>query len=92
MEREALEKIRQSPPDLVLLDITDAGDGRFSSPERDPPRTRAQNLRVVALTAFAMQGDRESALDAGFDDYITKPVTGAKLKAQLEAAGSPVNN
>jgi CheY-like chemotaxis protein len=39
---------------------------------------------VIALTAFAMQGDREQALEAGFDDYITKPVTVAKLKAQLE--------
>jgi CheY-like chemotaxis protein len=47
-----------------------------------------RNLRVVALTAFAMQGDRERALDAGFDDYITKPVTSAELKAQLNVAVS----
>ena len=45
-----------------------------------------RGLRVVALTAFAMQGDRERALDAGFDDYITKPVSITKLKAQLDAA------
>ena len=89
---EALEKIRQSPPDLVLLDIQMPEMDGFQvlrEIRRDPA---LKNLRVVALTAFAMQGDRESALDAGFDDYITKPVTGAKLKAQLDAAGSPVNN
>jgi CheY-like chemotaxis protein len=43
----------------------------------------------VALTAFAMQGDRERALEAGFDDYLTKPVSVAKLKAQLEPELSP---
>jgi CheY-like chemotaxis protein len=83
---EALQKIRESSPDLVLLDIQmPEMDGYQVLHEirRDPA---LKNLRVVALTAFAMQGDRERALDAGFDDYITKPVTGAKLKAQLDAA------
>jgi CheY-like chemotaxis protein len=48
---------------------------------RDP---ELKDLRVVALTAFAMEGDREKALEAGFDDYITKPVTVSKLKAQID--------
>jgi PAS domain S-box-containing protein len=84
--REALEKIRATRPHLVLLDI--------QMPEMDGYEVLRQirldpslrGLRVVALTAFAMQGDRERALDAGFDDYITKPVSITKLKAQLEAA------
>jgi len=82
----ALQKIRQAPPDLVLLDIQMPGMDGFQvlhEIRRDPA---LKNLRVVALTAFAMQGDRERALDAGFDDYITKPVTSATLKAQLDAA------
>jgi len=53
----------------------------LSEIRRDPA---LRDLRVVALTAFAMQGDRERTLSAGFDDYITKPVTLAQLKEQLD--------
>jgi two-component system cell cycle response regulator DivK len=83
--REALQKIREARPDLVLLDIQmPEMDGYqvLGEIRRDPS---LRNLRVVALTSFAMQGDRERALDAGFDDYITKPVTSTTLKAQLGA-------
>jgi CheY-like chemotaxis protein len=89
--REALQKIREARPDLVLLDIQmPEMDGYQVLDEirRDPS---LRNLRVVALTAFAMEGDREKALDAGFDDYLTKPVTSATLRAQLDAVGSGVN-
>ena len=81
--REALEKILSGKPDLVLLDIQmPVLDGYQVVREirRDPS---LKHLRVVALTAFAMQGDREKALAAGFDDYIAKPVTIEKLKAML---------
>ncbi len=82
--REALQKIRETRPDLVLLDIQmPEMDGYAVLREiRSDPALRG--LRVVALTAFAMQGDRERALEAGFDDYLTKPITVAKLKAQLD--------
>ena len=67
---------------------TNAGDGRLSGFTGDTPRSCPKESPGGRLTAFAMQGDRERAIDAGFDDYITKPVTGAKLKAQLDAVPS----
>ena len=83
--QEALEKIREAPPDLVLLDIQMPGLGGFDVLREIRKDPQLHNLRVVALTAFAMQGDRERALEAGFDDYITKPITLAKLKEQIDA-------
>ncbi len=82
--REALEKIRKMLPDLVLLDIQMPEMDGYAVLHEIRSDPAIQGLRVVALTAFAMQGDRERALEAGFDDYLTKPVTVAKLKEQLE--------
>ena len=82
--REALKKLRETLPDLVLLDIQMPemdGYAVLREIRSDPALKR---LRVVALTAFAMEGDRERAIEAGFDDYLTKPVTVAKLQAQLD--------
>jgi CheY-like chemotaxis protein len=72
--KEALEKIPGDKPDLIFLDI--------SLPEMDGPevlkRLRAEHdlarIPVVALTAHAMVGDRERFMEAGFDDYIPKPI------------------
>ncbi len=68
-----LETLEQERPDLVLMDI--------QLPERDgyallgDIRTSPHaSTRVIALTAHAMTGDRERALAAGFDGYITKPI------------------
>jgi CheY-like chemotaxis protein len=63
-----------APPDLVLLDISLPGMSGLEMVERlraDPVLSR---LPVVALTAHAMAGDRETYLAAGFDGYVTKPI------------------
>lgn len=68
-----LATIEESVPDLVLMDIQLPGKDGFALLREIRGSTHSR-LRVVALTAHAMQGDRERALEAGFDGYITKPI------------------
>ena len=70
---ELLETIVRVEPELVLMDIQLPGKDGFTllSEIRQSPHT---DLRVLALTAHAMSGDRERAMQAGFDGYITKPI------------------
>jgi two-component system cell cycle response regulator DivK len=68
-----LAAVAESRPDLILMDIQLPGrDGLELVREiRGSPHAA---VRVVALTAHAMAGDRERALEAGFDGYIAKPI------------------
>lgn len=68
-----LETIERVLPALVLMDIQLPGRDGFALLE-EIRRSSHRGLRVVALTAHAMSGDRERALQAGFDGYITKPI------------------
>jgi CheY-like chemotaxis protein len=68
-----LETIEQTGPDLVLMDIQLAGKDGFALLEQIR-RSVGSALPVVAVTAHTMSGDRERALQAGFDGYITKPI------------------
>jgi CheY-like chemotaxis protein len=82
--RETLRKVNENPPDLLLLDIQMPhvdGYGVLNALRGD---LRFAELPVVALTAFAMHGDRERALGAGFDGYVTKPVDIAALRVELQ--------
>ena len=71
---EGRERLRQVTPDIVLLDIQIPGGGgeKLLREIREAPALA--RVPVVALTAFAMQGDRERFLSAGFDGYLSKPI------------------
>jgi two-component system cell cycle response regulator DivK len=81
---EALEKAHKRKPDLILLDLQLPGLDGFGviGALRSEPRFSA--TPIVAITASAMQGDREKALQSGFTSYITKPVRLAVLRAEIE--------
>lgn len=80
---DALRQIRANPPDLVLLDLQiPARDGYDVVREvRSDPRLKT--IPVVAVTASAMQGDREKVLAAGFTAYIAKPVSLVQLRHEV---------
>lgn len=78
--------------DLVLLDIQMPVLDGYEVMERMRAHREWSQTPIVALTAYAMRGDREHALRAGFDDYVTKPIdvrvlltTIERLLAQAEA-------
>ena len=78
-----LDAVAKEAPDLILLDIQLPGEDGFNLLERLRSSGRALPP-VVALTAHAMAGDRERALAAGFDGYLTKPIDVATFAATVE--------
>lgn len=71
-----IDTVRQqcAPPDLVLLDIQLPGRDGYALLRDLKTLEGEHRWKVVALTAHAMPGDRDKALAAGFDGYITKPI------------------
>jgi CheY-like chemotaxis protein len=82
--REALEKIIETAPDLVLCDIQMPEQDGYAVIQSLRQDSRFTKLPVIALTAFAMRGDKEKTLAAGFDGHQSKPVEFESLKAEIE--------
>ena len=83
---QALEQLRQNDFDIVLMDCQmPIMDGYECVRQLRLPETNVRNpkIKVIAMTANAMSGDREKCLDAGMDDYITKPIDQAILAEKL---------
>jgi two-component system KDP operon response regulator KdpE len=80
---EAIEKLREFRPDLVLLDANMPGMGGLAACREI--RTGA-NVAIVMLTVRNSEQDKVAALDAGADDYVTKPFSTPELMARIRAA------
>lgn len=84
--QEALEKARKEHPDLVLMDLSlPVMDGWTAAQElKSDPLTAS--IPLLALTAHTLPGDRQRALDAGFNGYISKPINVVHFRAELNKA------
>lgn len=84
--RQALEMLAAEPFDLVLMDCQMPVLDGFAATRllREREADSGRHLPVVALTANAMQGDRERCLAAGMDDYLAKPFSGDEMFAVLQ--------
>lgn len=72
-------------PDLVLMDMNMPELDGWEATRQIVANEATKTVAIVALTAHAMQGDRERALEAGCTDYHTKPIEFPKLLAQIES-------
>ena len=86
---EAIESIERQRYDLVLMDVQmPEMDGLEATRRIVAAMDAAERPRIIAMTANAMQGDREACLEAGMDDYLTKPIRVEALVQALSAVPS----
>ena len=72
-------------PDLILMDLGLPGIDGWEATRRLKAAPATKDIPVIAVSAHAMTGDREKALEAGCDDYDTKPIDFSRLRAKIQA-------
>ena len=76
---EAMRYLRDSKPDLILMDIQLPNVDGLELTRNIKNNPKTADVPIVAVTAYAMKGDRERILEAGCDGYISKPIDTRKL-------------
>ncbi len=85
---DGVEAALSENPDIILMDIGLPGADGYEALKMLRERGLAGHIRVIALSAHAMRGDIRKGRDAGFDDYLTKPIDVDKLVNVLEKAAT----
>jgi CheY-like chemotaxis protein len=86
--KAAVKLARYGPPDLILCDLQMTGMDGYEVMQR--MKTNLPNIPVIAVTAYAMVGDRDRVLAAGFDGYIPKPINPETFVGEIEAFLPPI--
>jgi two-component system cell cycle response regulator DivK len=81
---EGVMKAKDLHPDLILMDIQMPGKDGFEAIMELKQDPETADIIIIALTSFAMKGDRERIMAAGFDDYLAKPIDTRKLPQLIE--------
>jgi CheY-like chemotaxis protein len=84
---QALAKIEETRPDLILLDINMPRMSGYDVLARLRQNRKFSGVPVVAVTAYAMKEDQQKILDAGFNGYLAKPIDTARLVGELRRFG-----
>jgi CheY-like chemotaxis protein len=84
--QEALDAVEHNAYDVILMDVQmPVMDGLTATAHiRQMEQESGAHVHIIAMTAHAMEGDRERVLAAGMDDYLSKPVRAADLAAAIE--------
>lgn len=80
---EGVRKAESEIPDLILMDLSLPQMDGWTATGHIKSNPELQHIPIVALTAHAMVGDRERALEAGCDDYVSKPIDLRELASKL---------
>jgi two-component system cell cycle response regulator DivK len=82
---DGIDLAREKLPDLILMDVNLPEIDGWEATRRLKTEPATRHIPVMALTAHAMVSDRDKALQAGCDDYETKPVDFQRLLSKIEA-------
>jgi len=89
--QEAIEALKQTPYDLVLMDCQmPEMDGYEATKNIRGVQSSFRDIKIIAMTANAMAGDREKCMAAGMNDYVPKPVKAPELQAAIERTMSQI--
>ena len=89
--RQGVEVATEKLPDLILMDLNLPVMDGWEATRRLKSAPETRGIPIIALTAHATSGDREKAMEAGCDEYVSKPIDMAQLLAMIEKTLSGEN-
>jgi two-component system cell cycle response regulator DivK len=84
--KEGIKIAKENNPDLILMDIQMPVMSGYDAIKILKNNPETKDIKIIALTSFAMKGDKEKIMEEGFDDYIAKPIDIRRLPELVKKA------